>query len=77
GHVAHGRCAAASQGNSRFRPAARASLSAVIRTRPDRAGSPRVSPTHDAARLLEPLGMLNIRFGLGRGTDIAPTRTSL
>jgi predicted dinucleotide-binding enzyme len=28
----------------------------------------------DAARLLEPLGMLNIRFGygLGRGTNIAP-----
>jgi len=33
----------------------------------------------DAARLLEPLGMLNIRFGygLGRGTAIAPNWTKL
>lgn len=33
----------------------------------------------DAARLLEPLGMLNIRFGygLGHGTAIAPTWTKL
>lgn len=33
----------------------------------------------EAARLLEPLGMLNIRFGygLGRGTEIAPTWTTL
>lgn len=33
----------------------------------------------DAARLLEPLGMLNIRFGygLGHGTGIAPTWTKL
>lgn len=33
----------------------------------------------DASRLLEPLGMLNIRFGygLGRGTAIAPRWTSL
>jgi predicted dinucleotide-binding enzyme len=33
----------------------------------------------DAARLLEPLGMLNIRlgYGLGRGTDIAPTWAKL
>ena len=33
----------------------------------------------DASRLLEPLGMLNIRlgYGLGRGTDIAPAWTSL
>ncbi|MCR6670922.1 NADPH-dependent F420 reductase [Devosia ginsengisoli] len=33
----------------------------------------------DAARLLEPLGMLNIRFGygLGRGTGIAPRWTKL
>lgn len=33
----------------------------------------------DAARLLEPLGMLNIRFGygLGRGTAIAPRWTKL
>jgi 8-hydroxy-5-deazaflavin:NADPH oxidoreductase len=33
----------------------------------------------DAAKLLEPLGMLNIRFGygLGRGTSIAPTWTSV
>ncbi|MEO8530750.1 MAG: hypothetical protein ABI459_05980 [Deltaproteobacteria bacterium] len=54
-----------------------ASLSAIIRTRPNRAGSPRVSPTRDAARLLEPLGMLNIRYGLGRGTDITPTCTLL
>ena len=31
--------------------------------------------TLDAARLIEPVGMLNIRFGfgLGRGTSIAPT----
>lgn len=35
--------------------------------------------TLDAARLLEPLGMLNIRFGygLGRGTSIAPAWLSL
>ena len=35
--------------------------------------------TLDAARLLEPVGMLNIRFGygLGRGTAIAPTWMSL
>jgi 8-hydroxy-5-deazaflavin:NADPH oxidoreductase len=33
----------------------------------------------DAARLLEPLGMLNIRlgYGLGRGTAIAPTWTAI
>jgi predicted dinucleotide-binding enzyme len=33
----------------------------------------------DAARLLEPLGMLNIRlgYGLGHGTGIAPTWTKL
>jgi len=33
----------------------------------------------DAARLLEPLGMLNIRlgYGLGHGTDIAPRWTRL
>ena len=33
----------------------------------------------EAARLLEPLGMLNIRlgYGLGHGTDIAPTWTKL
>ncbi|WEJ32827.1 NAD(P)-binding domain-containing protein [Devosia sp. SD17-2] len=33
----------------------------------------------DAARLIEPLGMLNIRFGygLGRGTAIAPTWQTL
>ena len=33
----------------------------------------------DAARLLEPVGMLNIRlgYGLGRGTGIAPTWTAL
>ena len=33
----------------------------------------------EAARLLEPLGMLNIRlgYGLGYGTDIAPTWTKL
>jgi predicted dinucleotide-binding enzyme len=31
--------------------------------------------TLDAARLLEPVGMLNIRlgYGLGQGTSIAPT----
>jgi hypothetical protein len=35
--------------------------------------------TLDAARLLEPLGMLNIRFGygLGRGTAIAPNWLSV
>ena len=35
--------------------------------------------TLDAARLLEPLGMLNIRFGygLGRGTAIAPNWVSV
>lgn len=35
--------------------------------------------TLDAARLLEPLGMLNIRFGygLGQGTGIAPAWTKL
>ncbi|KRA96574.1 oxidoreductase [Devosia sp. Root685] len=35
--------------------------------------------TLDAARLLEPLGMLNIRFGygLGRGTSIAPAWLSV
>ncbi|WP_449393751.1 NADPH-dependent F420 reductase [Devosia riboflavina] len=35
--------------------------------------------TLDAARLLEPVGMLNIRFayGLGRGTTIAPAWLSL
>ena len=35
--------------------------------------------TLDAARLLEPLGMLNIRFGygLGHGTSIAPKWTKL
>jgi predicted dinucleotide-binding enzyme len=33
----------------------------------------------DAARLIEPLGMLNIRlgYGLGHGTDIAPNWTKL
>ena len=33
----------------------------------------------DAARLIEPLGMLNIRFayGLGRGTNIAPSWSKL
>ena len=33
----------------------------------------------DAARLIEPVGMLNIRlgYGLGRGTDIAPAWLSL
>jgi 8-hydroxy-5-deazaflavin:NADPH oxidoreductase len=33
----------------------------------------------DAARLLEPLGMLNIRlgYGLGRGTAIAPAWTTI
>ena len=35
--------------------------------------------TLDAARLIEPLGMLNIRFayGLGRGTNIAPSWSKL
>ena len=41
--------------------------------------TPEKTGTLDAARLIEPLGMLNIRFGygLGKGTDIAPTWVTL
>lgn len=60
-------------GNDEAAVVAVAELVSVSGFRPENTGS------LDAARLIEPLGMLNIRFGygLGHGTGIAPTWVKL